>query len=163
MNRFIFLRKRFLYEQTQRNYAGQKQKSFTSQLAACVLLLMKEDKKTYGGKCFQPVRYGDYWNLSNQQTTSENNQVLNAWSICFTPISWIVGRRTELACVFVSIELVFHDRYEQNTIVAFMSLRLGSTKTLSDLEGHKNAKKCDVILGVKVRLSSSKKMCYLLD
>ena len=44
-----------------------------------------------------------------------------------------------------------------------MSLRLDSTKTLSDLEGHKNVKKCDVILGVRVRLSPSKKMCYLLD
>ena len=36
-----------------------------------------EDKKHYSGKCFQPVRYRDYENLSNQKTTPlEYNKVL---------------------------------------------------------------------------------------
>ena len=56
-----------------------------------------EDKKNYSGKCFQPVRYRDYENLSNQKTPLEYNKVINAYSIYFTPISELAGRR-KVAC-----------------------------------------------------------------
>ena len=47
------------------------------QLTACVcVVVMKEGKKNYSGKCFQPVRYRDI--LSNQKTPLEYNKVLNA-------------------------------------------------------------------------------------
>ena len=65
------------------------------QLTACVCVC--EDKKNYSGKCFQPVRYRDYENLSNQKTPLEYNKVLNASSIYFTPISVVAGRR-KIAC-----------------------------------------------------------------
>ena len=63
------------------------------QLTACVC----EDKKKYTGKCFQPVRYRDYVNLSNQKTPLEYNKVLHVYSIYFTPISELAGRR-KVAC-----------------------------------------------------------------
>ena len=56
-----------------------------------------EDKKNCCGKCLQPVRYRDCENLSNQKTPLEYNKVLNAYSIYFTPISKLVGRR-KAAC-----------------------------------------------------------------
>ena len=52
-----------------------------------------EDKKNYSGECFQPFRYRNYENLSNQKTPLEYNKVLNAYSIYFTPISKLAGRR----------------------------------------------------------------------
>ena len=64
----------------------------------CVVV-MKEDKNSYRGKCFQPVRYREYENLSNQKTPLEYNKVLNALSIYFTPISRLAGRKK------VSLEL----------------------------------------------------------
>ena len=48
------------YEQTQRNYSGQKQKSFMSTIHCMCVVVMKEDKKNYCGKRFEPVKYGDY-------------------------------------------------------------------------------------------------------
>ena len=39
------------------------------QLTACVCV--REDKKSYSGKYFEPVRYRDYENLSNQKTPLE--------------------------------------------------------------------------------------------
>ena len=39
------------------------------QLTACVcVVVMKEGKKSYSGKCFQLVGHRDYDNLSNQKT-----------------------------------------------------------------------------------------------
>ena len=35
-----------------------------------------EDKKNYSGECFQPARYRDYENLSNQKIPLEYNKVL---------------------------------------------------------------------------------------
>ena len=64
-------------------------------LTACVRVC--EDKKNYSGKSFQAVRYKDYENLSNQKTPLEYNEILNALSIYFTPISEIAGRR-QVAC-----------------------------------------------------------------
>ena len=48
------------------------------QLTARCVVVMKEDKKNYRRKCFQPVRYRDCENLSNQKTPLEYNKVLNA-------------------------------------------------------------------------------------
>ena len=57
-----------------------------------------EDKKNYSGKCFQPVRYRDYENLSNQKTPLEY-KVLNAYSIYFTPILKLArGRKVACSC-----------------------------------------------------------------
>ena len=39
---------------------------------------MKENKKNYHGKCFQPMRQRDYESLFNQKTPFEYNKVLNA-------------------------------------------------------------------------------------
>ena len=58
-----------------------------------------EDKKNYSRECFQPFRYREYENLSNQKTPLEYNKSLNALSIYFTPISRLAGRRK------VSLEL----------------------------------------------------------
>ena len=56
-----------------------------------------EDKKNYSGKCFQPSRYRDYENLSNQKIPLEYSKVLNAYSIYFTPHSKLAGKR-KVAC-----------------------------------------------------------------
>ena len=53
----------------------------TAYVCVCVCVCVccsNEDKKNYSGKCFQPVRYRDYKNLSNQKTHLEYNKVLNA-------------------------------------------------------------------------------------
>ena len=54
---------------------------------------MKEDKNNYLSKRFQLVRYEDYWNFSNQQTSLEYDKVFNAWSIYFTFLSANAGMR----------------------------------------------------------------------
>ena len=59
----------------------------------CVCVCVCEDKKNYSKKYFRPVRYRDYENLSNQKTPSEYNKVLNAYSIYFTSIAELTGRR----------------------------------------------------------------------
>ena len=59
---------------------------------------VREDKKNYSGECFQPVRYRDYENLSNQKTPLEY-KVLNAYSIYFTPILKLArGRKVACSC-----------------------------------------------------------------
>ena len=71
-----------------------KKKSFTS-TTHCMCVC--EDKKNYSRKCFQPVRYRDYENLSNQKTPLEYNKVKNAYLIYLMPISELAGRR-KIAC-----------------------------------------------------------------
>ena len=46
-----------------------------------------EDNKNCSGKCFQPVSYRDYENLSNQKTPLEYNEVLNTYSF-ISRLSW---------------------------------------------------------------------------
>ena len=46
----------YSHEQTQRNHSDQKQKSFTSTTHRMCVVVMKEEKKNYRGKYFQPVR-----------------------------------------------------------------------------------------------------------
>ena len=66
------------------------------QVTACVCVC--GDKKSYSGKCFQPVRYIDYENLSNQKAPLEY-KVLNAYSIYFTPILKLArGRKVACSC-----------------------------------------------------------------
>ena len=43
-------------EHIQKNHSGEKQKSFTSIIHCICVVVMKEDKKNYGGKRFQSVR-----------------------------------------------------------------------------------------------------------
>ena len=53
-----------------------------------------EDKKNYSKKCFQPVRYRDYEDLSNQKTPLEYIKILNAYSICSrTSRNYLEGER----------------------------------------------------------------------
>ena len=99
MNSFIFLRikSRWLLL-----FATNSKKPFRSKIKIIYVnnslhVCVREDKKNYSGECFQPVRYRDYENLSNQKTPLEYNKVLNAYSIYFTPISELAGRR-KVAC-----------------------------------------------------------------
>ena len=108
-----------------------------------------EDKKNYSGKCFQPVRYRDYENLSNQKTPLEYNEVLNTYSF-ISSLSWnLLEGETLLVAVMkqwngkkleiIFIELVFswwawtkHMFCFHSTWICKDSVRLKATKMRSN-------------------------------
>ena len=110
----------------------------------------KEDKKNYCGKRFQPVRNGDYYNLSSQQTSLEKNKVLNVWSIYFTPILGIDGRRKVICRCNKTVK-----RWETWTSIFMMGINKAHVLfswrwdlICKDFVRLTRPRKCEVILGV---------------